>query len=73
MAAPRVEVGGVRMSVLGVGRAVEVEDELIRGEEHVAVAAFYTLSPGTVVPRRNELSLAAPATGMSDIEGKVVG
>ena len=51
MTSPRVEVGRVRVIVDGrrgrVRRAMIVEDELVRREERVAVAAADTLSSRT--------------------------
>ena len=61
VAAPRVEVGGVRVVVLGVGRAVEVEDELVGREVDAAVAALDALGPRAVVAGRLEVAVAAPA------------
>ena len=54
MPPPGVEVSGVRMVVLGVVGAVEVEDELVGGEVDAAVRAFDALGPRAVVARRLE-------------------
>ena len=62
VAAPRVEVGGVRVVVLGVRRAVEVEDELVGREVDAAVAALDALGPRAVVACRLEEAVATPAT-----------
>jgi len=53
VAPPRVEVGRVRLHVLGVGQPVRVENELVWREEQVAVGAFDALGSGRVVPVAN--------------------
>ena len=73
MTAPRVEVGCVRLRVLGVGRAVGVEDELVGREVHVAVAAFDALGARAVVARGDEAAATAPGALVRNVEGEVVG
>ena len=52
MSPPGVEVGGVRLHVLGSGaRAVRVEDELVWREEEAAEGALDALGSRGVVPR----------------------
>lgn len=50
MASPGVEVGSIGMTVFAVRRPVEVEDEFVGREVHVAVRTLDALRPGTVVP-----------------------
>lgn len=45
MSPPRIEVGGVWMVVLGVGRAMKVKDELVGGKDESAEGAFDALCP----------------------------
>ena len=71
VASPRVEVGGVRVSVGRVWRTVDVEDELVRREELVAVVALDALGTGAVVTPRQEASAASPAAGVSHAEHEV--
>ena len=51
MTSPRVEIGSVGMSVVGVGEMVEVEDELVGREEHATVVTLDALSARAVVAR----------------------
>lgn len=68
MAAPGVEVGGGWMSVGAVRGRVAVEDELVGGEVGVADAAADALGTGTVVTRRDEDAVVAPATLVTNLQ-----
>lgn len=70
VSSPGVEVGGIRMVVLGLRRAVEVEDELVGGEVHAAEAALDALGAGAVVAGRLEISMTTPSALVVDLQEK---
>lgn len=72
VAPPRVEVGRVRLDVLGVRQPVRVEDELVRREEESAEGALDALRAGAVVARGDEGAPAAPGAVVHHLEGEVV-
>ena len=71
MAPPRVEVGGVRVPVGGVWRAVEMEEELVGGEEVVAIATLDAFGPGAVVAGRHEAANTTPPARVAHVEDEV--
>ena len=50
-----------------------MEDKLVGREEDSAQVALDALCPGGVIPRRDELSPAAPGALVKHLEGEVVG
>lgn len=74
VAAPRIEVGRVRLHVLVAGRhSVRVEDELVGREKQAAVRALDAFGARRVVARRQETAAAAPRTFVVHAEGEVFG
>lgn len=74
MTAPRVEVGGVRLDVCGVGgSSVRVKNEFVRREEKSAKGAFNALCAGGVVPGGEECTPAPPGALVVHRKSKVVG
>ena len=68
---PRIEVGGVRLHVLGVGQAMRVEDEFVGRKEQVAQKTFDALGPRRVVARRKERATTSPRALMAHVECEV--
>ena len=71
MSPPRVEVRGVGLVEAGVGRAVVVEDELVRREVRSADSAADALGARAVIPRRGEVAATAPAARVGHVEREV--
>ena len=72
MSPPRVEIGGVWVTVLSLRQSVEVENKFVRREKHVAKRTSDAFRSGAVVSGRDEAALAAPSARVLDIKGKVL-